>query len=85
MTCTPAGRPGGSSSLPVVVEWEAQDGLPTEQKVVRWACALVSNQIDEQYKQRALAIAYAVAATPDIVEAMNDPEPSKAIQPKSGT
>ncbi|MDP9321474.1 MAG: sensor histidine kinase [Chloroflexota bacterium] len=43
--------------------------------------ALVSSQIDDQYKQRALAIAYAVAATPDIVEAMNDPEPSKAIQP----
>ena len=43
--------------------------------------ALVSSQIDDQYKQRALAIAYAVAATPDIVEAMNDPEPSKTIQP----
>jgi two-component system CitB family sensor kinase len=43
--------------------------------------ALVSAQIDEQYKQRALAIAYAVAATPDIVESMNDPEPSKTIQP----
>ena len=43
--------------------------------------ALVSSQIDDQYKQRALAIAYAVAATPDIVEAMNDLEPSKTIQP----
>ena len=43
--------------------------------------ALVSSQIDEQYKQRALAIAYAVAATPDIVEAMHDPEPARAIQP----
>lgn len=44
--------------------------------------ALVSSQIDEQYKQRALAIAYAVAATPDIVEAMVDTaEPSKIIQP----
>jgi len=43
--------------------------------------ALVSSQIDEQYKQRALAIAYAVAATPDIVEAMDDPDPSRAIQP----
>jgi len=43
--------------------------------------ALVSSQIDEQYKQRALAIAYAVAATPDIVEAMDYPEPSRAIQP----
>lgn len=43
--------------------------------------ALVSSQIDEQYKQRALAIAYAVAATPDVVEAMDDAEPAKAIQP----
>ena len=43
--------------------------------------ALVSSQIDEQYKQRALAIAYAVAATPDIVEAMDDPEPWRTIQP----
>jgi len=43
--------------------------------------ALVSSQIDDQYKQRALAIAYAVAATPDIVEAMSDAEPSKIIQP----
>jgi len=43
--------------------------------------ALVSSQIDDQYKQRALAIAYAVAATPDIVEAMNDADPSKTIQP----
>src|SRR5437868_8975069 len=43
--------------------------------------ALVTAQIDDQYKQRALAIAYAVAATPDIVEAMSDPEPSKIIQP----
>jgi len=43
--------------------------------------ALVSSQIDEQYKQRALAIAYAVAATPDIVEAMNDPDPARTIQP----
>jgi len=43
--------------------------------------ALVSSQIDEQYKQRALAIAFAVAATPDIVEAMDDPDPSRTIQP----
>ena len=43
--------------------------------------ALVSSQIDDQYEQRALAIAYAVAATPDIVEAMSDVEPSKTIQP----
>lgn len=43
--------------------------------------ALVTSQIDDQYKQRALAIAYAVAATPDIVEAMSDPDPSRTIQP----
>ena len=43
--------------------------------------ALVSSQIDEQYQQRALAIAYAVAATPDIVEAMDDPDPPKIVQP----
>jgi two-component system CitB family sensor kinase len=43
--------------------------------------ALVSAQIDEQYKQRALAIGHAVAATPDIVEAMSDPDPPKTIQP----
>lgn len=43
--------------------------------------ALVSSQVDEQYKQRALAIAYAVAATPDIVEALDDAEPARAIQP----
>ena len=43
--------------------------------------ALVSSQIDEQYQQRARAIAYAVAATPDVVEAMDDPDPSRAIQP----
>ena len=43
--------------------------------------ALVSSQVDEQYKQRALAIAYAVAATPDILEAMDGPEPSRTIQP----
>jgi len=42
---------------------------------------LVSAQIDEQYKQRALAIAHSVAATPDIVEAMTEPDPSKSIQP----
>src|SRR5260221_11153664 len=43
--------------------------------------ALVSSQIDEQYKQRGLAIAYSVAATPDFVEAMNDPDPARTIQP----
>src|SRR5205814_287235 len=39
--------------------------------------ALVSSQIDDQYEQRALSIAYAVAATPDIVEAMTDVDPPK--------
>ncbi|TMB76870.1 MAG: hypothetical protein E6J52_06955 [Chloroflexi bacterium] len=43
--------------------------------------ALVSSQIDEQYTQRALAVAHSVAATPDIVEAMADPDPPKVIQP----
>ncbi|MEK7863820.1 MAG: sensor histidine kinase, partial [Chloroflexota bacterium] len=43
--------------------------------------ALVSTQIDEQYKQRALAIGYAVAATPDVLEAMDTAEPAKIIQP----
>ena len=43
--------------------------------------ALVSAQIDDQYEQRALAIAKAVAATPDIVEAMTDADPPKTIQP----
>jgi two-component system CitB family sensor kinase len=43
--------------------------------------ALVSSQIDDQYKQRALTIAYAVAATPDIVEAMSYQDPPKTIQP----
>ncbi len=42
---------------------------------------LVSNQIDEQYKQRALTIAYAVAATPDVLDAMDDADPSRTIQP----
>jgi len=45
------------------------------------AYALVSAQIDDQYKQRALTIAHAVAATPDIVEAMNDVDPPRTIQP----
>jgi two-component system, CitB family, sensor kinase len=43
--------------------------------------ALVSSQIDDQFKQRALTIAYAVAATPDIVEAMSYQDPPKTIQP----
>jgi two-component system, CitB family, sensor kinase len=44
---------------------------------------LVSAQIDDQYKQRSLAIAYAVAATPDILEALSLPpaEAPTVIQP----
>lgn len=44
---------------------------------------LVSGQIDEQYEQRSLAIAYAVAATPDILDAMAMPpaEAPKVVQP----
>jgi two-component system CitB family sensor kinase len=42
---------------------------------------LVSSQIDEEYKQRSLAIAYAVAATPDILDAMTSADPPKVIQP----
>src|SRR5712692_6821510 len=42
---------------------------------------LVSERVDEEYKQRSLAIAQAVAATPDIVEAFEWAEPAKAIQP----
>jgi two-component system, CitB family, sensor kinase len=42
---------------------------------------LVSTQIDEQYKERSLAIGHAVAATPDILDAFDDPDPSRTIQP----
>lgn len=42
---------------------------------------LVSSEIDEQYKQRALAIGYAMAATPDVLDAMAEPEPARVIQP----
>ncbi len=42
---------------------------------------VVSQQIDAQYEQRSLAIAQAVAATPDIVEAFAEPQPAKLIQP----
>ena len=42
---------------------------------------LVSTQIDEQYKERSLAIGHALAATPDVIEAFDDPVPSKVIQP----
>lgn len=42
---------------------------------------LVSSQIDDQYRERALAIAYAVAATPDVLDAMDESDPPRVIQP----
>lgn len=42
---------------------------------------LVSAQIDEQYQERSLAIGRSVAATPDIIDAFDDPQPSRVIQP----
>jgi two-component system CitB family sensor kinase len=42
---------------------------------------LVSAQIDDQYQERSLAIGRSVAATPDVIDAFNDPHPSKVIQP----
>ena len=45
MTSTPVGAARADRAACCVVEWEAQDGLPAEQKDVRWACALVSNQM----------------------------------------
>jgi two-component system, CitB family, sensor kinase len=42
---------------------------------------LVSRQVEAEYQQRSLAIAHAVAATPDIVEAFDSPDPAKTIQP----
>ena len=42
---------------------------------------LVRQQLDTQYEQRSLAIAQAVAATPDIVEAFDTSDPAKLIQP----
>jgi two-component system CitB family sensor kinase len=42
---------------------------------------LVRQQLDAEYEQRSLAIAQAVAATPDIVEAFDTAEPAKVIQP----
>ena len=42
---------------------------------------VVRQQLYAEYEQRSLAIAQAVAATPDIVEAFGSAEPSKVIQP----
>ena len=42
---------------------------------------LVSSQIDEQYKERSLAIAHAVANTPDVLEGMSAADPPTIIQP----
>jgi len=42
---------------------------------------MVTQQVDAEYEQRSLAIAQAVAATPDILEAFDDPQPARLIQP----
>lgn len=42
---------------------------------------IVNDQIDEQYRQRSFAIGYAVADTPDVIEAFALPDPSRVIQP----
>lgn len=42
---------------------------------------LIREQVVGQYQERSLALAHAVAATPDIVEAFDDPQPSHTIQP----
>jgi len=42
---------------------------------------LIREQVVGQYQERSLALARAVAATPDIVEAFDDLQPSQTIQP----
>jgi two-component system, CitB family, sensor kinase len=42
---------------------------------------VLRERIDQDYEQRSLSIAYAVANTPDVIEAFDSPDPSKAIQP----
>jgi two-component system CitB family sensor kinase len=42
---------------------------------------VVRQQLDDEYEQRSLAIAQAVAATPDIIEAFDSADPAKIIQP----
>lgn len=42
---------------------------------------LTREQLDQQYGQRVLAIAEAVAATPAITDAFDDPDPTATIQP----
>ncbi|MDE3112561.1 MAG: sensor histidine kinase [Chloroflexota bacterium] len=42
---------------------------------------LVSQQVDAEYEQRSLAIAHAVASTPDILEAYGTADPARVIQP----
>ena len=42
---------------------------------------LLRERVDQEYEQRSLAIAYAVANTPDILEGFETPDPPKVIQP----
>lgn len=42
---------------------------------------LIREQVLGQYQERSLALARAVAATPDIVEAFDHPQPAQTIQP----
>ena len=72
-------RPGSLSGQLLMMQFALVIGIVVLTAVASYA--LVSSQIDEQYKQRALAVAHSVAATPDIVEAMDDPDPPKIIQP----
>ena len=42
---------------------------------------VVTNQVDQEYERRALAIGHAVAEMPDVLEAFDLPDPSTVIQP----
>ncbi len=42
---------------------------------------VVTNQVDQEYERRALAIGHAVAEMPDVLEAFSLPQPSTVIQP----
>jgi two-component system, CitB family, sensor kinase len=42
---------------------------------------VVTNQVDQEYERRALAIGHAVAEMPDVVEAFDLPQPWTVIQP----
>jgi two-component system, CitB family, sensor kinase len=43
--------------------------------------AVVTNQVDQEYERRALAIGHAVAEMPDVLEAFDLPQPWAVIQP----